>query len=316
MSAQALVPQTEYQLKVIGGPDAGAVYRLLSAQVRIGRGSDNDIALKDLTVSRHHAVIQFSQMGAMIKNMSDKSPVHLNGKPTQEAFLNDQDQVQMGESVLQFVVVGGAASNLPSTRRASGSPGSGSPQSGRSKKSKKPKSNSMFSIVVVAAVLFFAWILNDTSAKKRAGIKIGETVEIQKNVEKMKREEEATLKIREQSGVKSPDYQKAQINYVKGRRDYDNGNFNRAIDSFNGCLTTYPQHAQCRRYLTLASRSLDQVIQNDMRVGRDHRANKKYRECEAIFNRLIYVIGDAEDKRYIEAKNNRDECARFLEDMY
>jgi ABC-type multidrug transport system ATPase subunit/ABC-type multidrug transport system permease subunit len=72
--------------------------------LRIGRGSDNDLVVPDLTVSRHHAELRAGPAGYEIVDLSSHNGTYLNGSPIDRAPLGPADLLGIGHSV--FCLVG------------------------------------------------------------------------------------------------------------------------------------------------------------------------------------------------------------------
>jgi 8-oxo-dGTP diphosphatase len=71
--------------------------------IRIGRTPDNDLALSDLDVSRHHAELQKSDAGSYeIIDLGSHSGTLVNGKRVSQATLTDQDIVTIGHSTFRL----------------------------------------------------------------------------------------------------------------------------------------------------------------------------------------------------------------------
>jgi hypothetical protein len=243
----------------------------------------------------------------------------VNGEEHNEAFLNPEDVIQMGATRIAFEVVSNQAHAVPQLAPA-GLGGAPAPsprlrKTGFAVTAHAPRGKLTFYLIVGGLALGVFWLLNTGSGGKKPMVVGGDT-DIEKRLDEIRKRDEDARKAREQSGVRTQDFRKAQADFLRGRRDYENGLFSRALDALNSCLTHFPQHEQCRRYVTLATRRLDQAIQNDMRLGREHYENQKYRECYSVFNRLLFVIADEEDKRYQEAMRYRDICSQFFEEAF
>jgi Inner membrane component of T3SS, cytoplasmic domain len=77
---------------------------LAGQTIRIGRHEDNDICLTDSSVHRYHAVIQRTQEGFVIMDVTGKegNGVKLNGARTAQAQLEDGDLIELGRAKLKF----------------------------------------------------------------------------------------------------------------------------------------------------------------------------------------------------------------------
>ncbi len=86
---------------VISGPEKGRKL-MLNQELSIGRGSDNDLCIKDKSVSRHHAVIRHEEGKTVVYDLEAVNGVVVNGQRGDEFRLNSGDEIHLGESVLRF----------------------------------------------------------------------------------------------------------------------------------------------------------------------------------------------------------------------
>lgn len=73
--------------------------------LRIGRHSDNDIALEHNAVHRHHALIQRTPDGEFVLmdlTAGTGNETLLNGRPAARAALKDGDRIALGDTILTF----------------------------------------------------------------------------------------------------------------------------------------------------------------------------------------------------------------------
>jgi hypothetical protein len=88
-------------LTVEGQP--GATMALAGQVIHIGRHEDNDIRLSDRSVHRYHAVIErTSDEAFVIRDVSGKDGVRVNGERTARAQLADGDVIELGRAKLRF----------------------------------------------------------------------------------------------------------------------------------------------------------------------------------------------------------------------
>jgi adenylate cyclase len=76
-------------------------YPLVGDEMRLGRGSDNDIVLSDFSVSRHHAVLRREADGWLLVDQGSTNGVVVNGALVERATLHDGDHVTLGVFELQ-----------------------------------------------------------------------------------------------------------------------------------------------------------------------------------------------------------------------
>ena len=97
------LPENEGILLVLKGPGAGARYLLDSKQTKIGRDTNNDIHLDDITVSRSHAMVSKGD-GYSIKDLGSLNGTYLNAISVKEAVIKAGDEIQVGKYHLTLFV--------------------------------------------------------------------------------------------------------------------------------------------------------------------------------------------------------------------
>ncbi|MBW2093878.1 MAG: FHA domain-containing protein [Deltaproteobacteria bacterium] len=90
-------------LHVVTGDGIIFDYPLTRAKMTLGRSKNNDLPLKDITVSRHHAEIKKDERGYLILDLGSYNGTRLNGKLIQTAPLHFGDKVQIGLTRLTFL---------------------------------------------------------------------------------------------------------------------------------------------------------------------------------------------------------------------
>jgi len=78
-------------------------YPITKSAIRIGRKSDNDIVMKNDTVSGHHAEIVRRGSQFIIADLESANKVIVGGKPIAKATLRDGDIVELGEVRFRFI---------------------------------------------------------------------------------------------------------------------------------------------------------------------------------------------------------------------
>ena len=84
-------------LKMVRGPQVGAVYSLDSDITTIGRNPQCDIFLNDMTVSREHAEIKRHADAFIINDLQSFNGIWINNRTVQEHALRSGDYVQIGK---------------------------------------------------------------------------------------------------------------------------------------------------------------------------------------------------------------------------
>lgn len=77
---------------------------LQKERTTIGRASDNDVVLNDISVSGRHAVILKIASGTAIEDLDSTNGTKVNGQPVRTHFLNDGDWIELGHYKLQYML--------------------------------------------------------------------------------------------------------------------------------------------------------------------------------------------------------------------
>ena len=91
---------------MLQGEQRGEVWFLNRAQVSIGRALDNDLVLLDISSSRKHAQITRHASGFAILDLRSANGVYLNQRRITEEELYDHDELEIGETLIRFEMVG------------------------------------------------------------------------------------------------------------------------------------------------------------------------------------------------------------------
>lgn len=84
------------------GPGKGSRF-LLTNSATIGRTTDSEIFLDDVTISRKHAMVTFSETGIYtIKDLGSLNGTYVNGQPVVEIPLSSGDEIQIGKFHMLF----------------------------------------------------------------------------------------------------------------------------------------------------------------------------------------------------------------------
>jgi len=311
----AVVPSAEFTLVIMNGPEKGTTYKLMGQSVNIGRGEDNDIILShDRKCSRRHATIHLTSEGYVIEDVSGKNKIWVNGKEVSSSALQSNTNFTIGDTEMRFDIVGPRAPAKLQVANANYAPSPAfddRPQ--RPKKAKGSSSNTGRLILYgsVGAVLYF---LLSPTAKKAEDPGLRNEQQIEAEIEIAKKLQEAAEKKR--IGNNNLPFEEAQGSYVRGFRDYKKGHFGSAMEAFQACLSLYPEHVLCNRYLRLSQRRFNELVQYHMILGRKYREQNQYSACAAAFRNVMMMVRDTNSTTYKEAKANFDACQAFVEERF
>lgn len=100
------------ELRVISGPDQGAVHPLYRGPNVVGRQPGCDVVLADPMASRHHARVNIGEQVEIIDTNSANG-VMVNGEPVTHAFLGPRDVVGLGDTEFLVRVTDAEAARPP-----------------------------------------------------------------------------------------------------------------------------------------------------------------------------------------------------------
>lgn len=84
------------------GPGKGSRF-LLTDPATIGRSTESEIFLDDVTVSRKHALVSYSDSGKFgMKDLGSLNGTYVNGQPVVEVSLSSGDEIQIGKFHMLF----------------------------------------------------------------------------------------------------------------------------------------------------------------------------------------------------------------------
>jgi pSer/pThr/pTyr-binding forkhead associated (FHA) protein len=91
-------------LLTIKGPIIGEKFFLSKNSFSIGRSSESDILLDDITVSRHHAIIEKKKNAFGIRDLESLNGTYVNGVIAGQSDLENGDRIQVGKYVFLFFI--------------------------------------------------------------------------------------------------------------------------------------------------------------------------------------------------------------------
>ena len=99
------LPGNKAGLLTIKGPIIGEKFFLGKDSLSIGRSAESDILLDDITVSRHHAIIEKKESTVFaIRDLESLNGTYLNGVIAGESDLENGDRIQIGKYVFLFFI--------------------------------------------------------------------------------------------------------------------------------------------------------------------------------------------------------------------
>lgn len=346
--SQSLAPKVKISpitIKIVKGPHAGENFVFNKGQIAIGRGAENDVVLsKDPKISRQHLQLVLNEKNQiLVKKVAGKNLMVVGSAPVESAQIYFNESIAIGDSEVSVEMEGllprpgkGALNpvikNIPPVSAPTGARPLGKgpnyqAQSG-AKKEFKPQSarrtggaNSILPIILVGFVIlgglyFYTNKTQDRPTKPRP-IQTSEDLKklalesTQKQLESYKMDR----KIKE-DGKQDELAVLAQSHFIKGRRDYTNGQYGRAIQAFRDALTFEPSHNLAYKYLNLATRKQDEIVQINMVYGRKYKDRGNYKLCRASYQKVLDIKVNPDEQIHKEAKQMRDLCDTLTKGRY
>lgn len=96
------IPAGKSGLLVIKGPNIGDKFFIGEEEYSIGRSSESDVLLDDITVSRRHAILKKSGDDYRLIDSGSLNGSYVNSNIVDEAILKNGDRVQIGKYIFLF----------------------------------------------------------------------------------------------------------------------------------------------------------------------------------------------------------------------
>ncbi|NUN04442.1 MAG: FHA domain-containing protein [Bdellovibrio sp.] len=115
----------------------------------------------------------------------------------------------------------------------------------------------------------------------------------------------------------SVQYRRAQENFIKGFRDYQQGQYARAREAFQVVLNLDPDNELAKRYYHLSKIKFDELVKFNMIQGNRYREKKNWRMCQSNYTNVMTMLQyRKDDPSFKEAKQFYEECTLNLEGRF
>ncbi len=292
----------DFLIKVQSGPDAGKAYRLQPPKIVVGRDPRCQISLSDPKTSRKQLVITFNN-NVMCEDISSRKTTLINGKPCGKTILRPGDKISFGQTTMIFET---KANEKAQPQLASAKPATD--EELEKKQGQKRFRMFMIAILVLAGGLF----LLEDPPEELPEEKLATNADLQKQIEESK-ERMALIKEKaeNQPSILAKDDKyiySVERHFISGFRDFQNGRYGRALDSFGTTIATEPDHTRAQLYSKTARKKRADLIDTHLRDGQKYKAKLMYNRCAAEFQKALVLINNVNSKKYKLAKAQFDEC--------
>lgn len=289
----------DFLIRVESGPDAGKAYKIQPPHITIGRDSQCQITLTDPKVSRKQVMIKFDHSITCV-DLSSRKTTLLNGSPAHNQALKPGDTLSFGNTSLKFLT----KTNPNAQPQLSGN--IKRPENKEKEAAKKRFTFFIVTIAVLASLLYFL----DSNPVAQNSQKLISQEEVNKQIEESR---ERTSLLRESYNEKKKLSDKnymynVEKHFISGFRDFQNGQYGRAIDSFGTTIATDQSHVKAQQYSRTARKKREDLIDTHMRDGVKYREKLMYNRCAAEFEKAIILINDQNSKKYELALTQLKEC--------
>ena len=94
-----------YILSLMNNELMASSWKLINKDYKIGRSSENNIILDDITVSRKHALLSVKKEHIKITDNNSTNGIYINNEITSNCTLKSGDKIQIGKYLLLLTEV-------------------------------------------------------------------------------------------------------------------------------------------------------------------------------------------------------------------
>lgn len=329
-----ILPFVPMEFWITKGPHKGQHFEFKQEVIQIGRGPENHIVLEnDPKCSRKHFEVRQEQGHFFINILNEKNQITVNGQNTKSFKFENSADVLLGESEIK-IVVKAIPINIPANQpihipqQIYTTPNIARPQnpniqippysSKQAYPNKYPQKTSRSRFYIIVGIISFAlYFLLFSGNKKKVeneDLYRGSDI-IQKDLEQAESDIKNLLEKKEQRD--NVNYRRAQENFIKGFRDFQQGQYDRARESFRAVLSFDPDNQLAKRYYNLSNVKFDESLKHQMSNGRWYLENKNYRMCQSSFFVVMGMLQNNQNHpNYLEAKKFYQQCKLNLEGKF
>ena len=104
-SSSSSTEEPLYILSLLNNELMSSSWKLINKGYKIGRSSENNIILDDITVSRNHALLSVSKENIKILDNNSTNGIYINNEIKNDCKLKSGDKIQIGKYLLLLTEV-------------------------------------------------------------------------------------------------------------------------------------------------------------------------------------------------------------------
>lgn len=309
---------THYRLVCMTGKNKGISYYLTAARAVMGRSDTVDVQVLDTKSSREHAELVKVGGGYTLTDLGSQNGVVVNDLKVTQHQLTDGDLIIIGQTVFKYNVLE-VERNLELVESEDEDEededddeiaqieDKRSKKKSKKKNSKKKEAEDAAAkkkklMIGVIALLSLAFLLDGEDPKKKDQNDENQELELEGDQEFLQQMNKS--QIIEDKETR----EKLEAIIHRGRREYREGNYFRAIDEFNLALILVPNHAHASYLLERAKQRLDEEIKmNKDKAERDANSLQYDSARISLCSIMRILTEDKEDPRYKDAEDSLKE---------
>jgi len=235
-------PGVHHRLLCMTGENKGVAYYLKKNRTIMGRGDSVDIFVADQKASREHVELIVSSAGCIATDLGSHNGIVINDEKTKQRQLADNDRLIIGHTVYRYNTYNVAS---PDEDETTGS------------KKDKYKHTKKFIFVIILGVVVTLALLNDEK-------QVGEEKKIRTTREAVSNVTDEVTKKLEIEGIREANEEKEKLDniFMRGLREYREGNYYRAYKEFNDAKRVGGDSARASFYLNRTNDAINKYIES------------------------------------------------------
>ena len=165
-----------------------------------------------------------------------------------------------------------------------------------------------FYAIIGVGLVIFLYLMNSEDKKKASEKGIPTVQQIEESIKASETKRQQIEKRQFKTEEERTRANESRRHFLEGFRDYQKGQWVRAIRSFETAQAIDPKNEGAGRYRRLAEKQRDEMINILTLEGRRYREKAMYSRCSAAFEKALIAIPNKQDLKYKSAEAMKAEC--------